>query len=399
MNSKFSVKSLGIACLFLIVFVVGTNTPLISRAQSSPQLKRQCGTQVSNPQLNGFFWAFPRPQPGSTQIKRLTAGTSKVEIKAPIIDRSANVFAAQPQLSQDKRIMIFLTVDNSAARSYEYGNAIVALNVVTADGTWLTFPPSPDWKHWFQLAPEMKPGHFGVLSLGDDSFLTLLDLSWSGTQVHVETVRRLAFRALRKTAFNEIVISPGWEFLAQMDDSITGTFAIYSGQEQRNIWSSPDLNLSAIAGVSWAQDKETIGFVNFWGARGDGKLLAIDRKGQARDVIDLSTVLGEDVQFGMSPVLGPTRQLVLTVAAASRTEIVPYKYFLLDVDTKQLTDLCLSGFPMSFDWGPGGNYLLVTESDDNIPGYRVVVIYPQTGDYSYLYLSDPSVYPIAWVTN
>src|SRR6266849_4486646 len=94
MNCKFSMKSLGIACLLLIMFVVGTNTPLISRAQSAPPVKRQCGTQVSNPQLNGFFWAFPQQQ-GSNNVKQLTAGTSKLELKVPVL-------VLQPQLRRQK---------------------------------------------------------------------------------------------------------------------------------------------------------------------------------------------------------------------------------------------------------------------------------------------------------
>src|SRR6266849_5060994 len=171
-------KSLGIACLLLIIFVAGSTTPLISRAQSALPVKRQCGTQAANPQLNGFFWAVSEPQQVRSGIKLLTAGASKIEIKAPIIDRSTNTFAFGYQLSQDKRTMIFLTAINSPIMSYDFPKELVAWNVVTADGAWLTFPAVADWQQWYQLGPELKPGHFGVLSKGKDGVLMLLEAIW-----------------------------------------------------------------------------------------------------------------------------------------------------------------------------------------------------------------------------
>jgi hypothetical protein len=376
-------------------------SPSPSRAQSAPPVKRQCGTQLSNPQLNGYFWGFPGERGEFTAVKRMTVGASRIEIKVPIVERKANVFPAEPQLSRDGRTMIFLTVDNRARMWYDYSDAIVALNVVTADGTWLTFPASSDWKRWFQLGPELKPGHFGVLSIEEGPVLMLSDISWTGKQLQVTALKRLPFLPFRKGTSTPatVFIAPSWEFIGYID-SPTETFRIYSMQEQRVIWADPDRHMwDAGSGVSWVQDKEIAGYVNSWKAGGGGKLTALDRNSQFREMVDPYTALSANVYIAVSSALSPKRQLAVTVDPAVSDGQTPFNYFLLDVDTGQLTDLCLRGFPYFLAWDSLGSYLIATESDDSLPGYRIVVIYPQTGDYSYLYLSDNSVYPIAWVPN
>src|SRR5438034_923764 len=195
MSIQNSARTFGpVFCLLVVVTaaMILLLSPLPSQAQSAPLVKRQCGTQLSNPQLNGYFWGFPGERGEFTAVKRMTVGASRIEIKVPIVERKANVFPAEPQVSRDGRTMIFLTVDNRARMWYDFSDAIVALNVVTADGTWLTFPASPDWKRWFQLGPELQPRHFGVLSIEEGSILMLSDISWSGSQLQVKALRQLS---------------------------------------------------------------------------------------------------------------------------------------------------------------------------------------------------------------
>jgi len=389
-----------VICLFFCLPVVFLHENLaITHAQTAPTVQRRCGIEQPNIQPNAYLWAKIPSTISGIQTQSVPSNAKRIAPKVVVDSSQTALVTTQHHLAQNGEAIAFFTKE-LASQPYD-NKAIKAVEVATRDGKHSALAAS---SNWWQLGPELRQGHFGILAYDDNYYATLVDLSWTGGALNAQNGERLPFKVNIAGALWEkpVFISPNWDYIAYINgQSYPQSLDIYSVHDKRVIWSLK-LNRGVIPHVSWPMTQNAIAVINLGGADGDGQIIRIDKQGQSQILIDLSTALGREVRlFGVTFEANGTHDIGLSVQPLVNGGLYTVQYFLLNVDNGTLVDLCLSTSPgiTAFGWLERGKYLTYQELDpaNNTPS-RAVAISASSSNYAYFYPgSDKQILEaIAW---
>lgn len=382
---------------FVVLGMLLGNTR-IGTAQSSSQVENRCGKQVTNINFQGQFWKQQSSIAGADRITTISVGDATTKTKTFSIDNKLSAY--NYQVSTDGQALAFLT-SSGGFIPYDL-NVSVTLHIVIRNGTHLTLPGSPNW---WQLGPELTPGHFGIITYDDKLFASILDVSWKGDTITATNIGQLPFQVpLHGSSWQKpFSISPNWEYLAYSEGL---EFKVYSRNDGQGIF---QMTYSAgIPRIMWIQDEKFVGVVNETMA--NGAFVAFDRKGNSQTIADLNQAFGSDVfVIGFTPEANSNDQIALRIQNKQVKDGKPVavpknqSYVLLNVDTGQFINLCYSSGDKAAGtliWVENGDYLMVDETGkDPVVDSKAVLISTKTGDYTNLNQGQDVTHPIGWTNN
>src|SRR5258708_4588040 len=374
-----------------VLFGLGIGVFLSSAriSQASSLLDQRCGKENAQLQVKGRFWSELSDQTAQRHAISLIPNASAST--TPLLALDDNVGAVDFQISQDGQSLGFLT----APRGTPVGSSksFLTFTVISQPDKKASLPAA---SNWWQLGPELRSGHFGLLAYDTDLTALIIDLSWADNQVSASAFAHLPFKINRYGPAwqQEVFISPNWDYLAYTSDN---SFKIYSMKEKREIWTKGfDHNLIPI--IMWSQANNEVGVVNLGGADGNAELLRVDQQGNSEVIGDLSKLIGENVQVtNYTPIVSSEKQLAIGVEPNKTSGQGSRHLILINIPTRQLIDLCFPNPSQSLTWAENGKYLILTTLVDGDPtNILPVPIATETSDYTYPTLSGNSVRVLDW---
>jgi WD40 repeat protein len=406
---KVSVRVALIACV-LLTFVV----PAIVNAQATEGTQDLSwspdGSQLATASMDGrvYIWAQTeqrcgREIPADIQGTFWSSGRNRgVTTVAPAVFNDNQVASTNAAIAAQTEMRITFPFDLT---SLQNGTALAALqqprsssrsddektlSIFTQDGQVITLSDAqkPNSMHWWRLIPEREPYHFSIFGYDDETTAFVVDMRWSPNGITVGQPQYLPFEFYPMQFYWAMLsTSPDGEFVAYIHPTQTNglEFFIYSLTENRYIWRAP-YDGNAFASIIWTPDSQVVGVVSGTTPETQDQLIAVDRNGESSLLVDLSTIYGEGVSvLPLSGIALSSNQVAFLLNSPQQdTQSFATRLALLDLESRQITDLCYSTTSELLPLGViDGNIIL-----EDTSARQIVAISAQTGDYSYIDLSE-----------
>ncbi len=306
-----------------------------------------------------------------------------------------------PQVSGDGNAFAYILAENAPLQADSVPLIpLISLEIMTKTGKHLSLPAAQDW---WQLGPELSPGHFGILVVGKDKYAQLWNADWSSGQINLTLVKQLPFQiAMGGYLFQQIVyIAPDWSAIAY---TVGDDFQIYSLRNNKLVWDYQNVG-DKYPELTWAMTSNVLAIVNMGLSDGDGKLIAISPSGNSKTLADMSVFFGADASITLfTPTTNSAGQMAIMARAAGVTHPV-----VVDVNNGQITPLCVPD-PLLYEypnwylypnlqWINNGPYFsLQRAGDDDVTPSKVLIFSAQTGGYAFFYpvINNQLVWVLAW---
>jgi hypothetical protein len=376
--------------IVLAVLISTVLLPTFATAQTNwGQPLARCGDEVPS-EITGFFWTDVSDRQRSG-LAAATLNGDRVETSSAVATTERSVIFRVESL-QNGAALAMLQLPSIFSRLDDEKT----LSIVTQDGQVLTLAEAqkPTTLNWWRLLPEREPGQFDIFGYDNETNAFIVEVNWSlgGITLGQPQILPFEFSPLNPYHRNWLYISPSQEYIAltrytQPLQPGGIEFFIYSILERRFVWQTP-YDTNAFPSITWLSEGQTVALVSGTTPDTMDQLIAVDRNGQSSTVVDLSTLYGEGVSIFPASTLtvSPTQIAFLLTSQSSATQPASNRLTLLDLEARQIIDLCYTSPPSSLSiLEATTNGQIILQESLTSP---IVVISTRTGDYSVINLAE-----------
>jgi hypothetical protein len=384
MSRRFTTLRLLFAPLIVITYWMFPSLPFIAA-----QPIQRCGTETDI-DLSGVFWF--------TEVNNHTITIEQISI----IDGSNQ--QTEPRLATQMGIKVTFPFDRISvgngiavlAQSFgaERRDAEKELYLFDLEQQLSMIPKAPihNGLHWWRLLSEREDGHFGILGYDNESNMFIVDINRSAGDVLISNPDFLPFKFNPMQFYWMMLsVSPDHEFIGYIQESGSDglEILIYSRSQKQPIFRTTYAD-GGFTNVIWTPGTKFVGLISGTTQEATDQLIGIKSSGETTLLADLSTIYPEEATvIGLSGFALEDGQVAFVAHTGEAISSEPYRLLLLDLETRELIDICYSTASVPLILGASGANLIV----GNVDTRSLSVISTADGNFGEIHLGEMNRLP------